>query len=104
MRFGAVALQAVVDPVPAAILVAAQFPEVALAALVPAGVPPLVAPVVAVPLVPAGVKATVPFVPAGVKATVAFVPAGVKLTVPFVPAGVPALTAEVVPEEPEKLA
>lgn len=37
---GAVALQAVVDPVPAAILVAAQFPVVALAALVPAGVPP----------------------------------------------------------------
>lgn len=47
VRFGAVALQAVVDPVPAAILVAAQLPEVAVAPLVPAGVPALTALVVA---------------------------------------------------------
>jgi hypothetical protein len=66
VRFGAVALQAVVEPVPAAMLVAAQLPEVAVAALVPAGVPALVAPDVAVPFVPAGVKETVEFVPAGV--------------------------------------
>ena len=39
VRFGAVALQAVVDPVPAAILVAAQLPDVAVALFVPAGVP-----------------------------------------------------------------
>ena len=47
MRFGAVALHAVVDPVPAAMLVAAQFPEVAEAPLVPAGVPAVTALVVA---------------------------------------------------------
>lgn len=81
VRFGAVALQAVVDPVPAAMFVAVQFPLVAVAAFVPAGVPADVAPVVVVP----------------------FVPAGVKLTVPFVPAGVPALTADVVPADPLKV-
>lgn len=43
-------------------------------------------------------------VPEGVKAAVAFVPTGVKFTVPFVPAGVPALTADVVPEDPVKVA
>jgi hypothetical protein len=46
VRFGAVALQAVVEPVPAAMLVAAQFPLVAVAPFVPAGVPALVADVV----------------------------------------------------------
>lgn len=92
VRFGDVALQAVVDPVPAAMFVAAQFPLVAVAAFVPAGVPADVAPLVAVPFVPAGVKLTVPFVPAGVK-----------LTVPFVPAGVPALTADVAPADPLKV-
>lgn len=45
-KAGAVALQAVVDPVPAAMLVAAQLPDVADAPLVPAGVPPDVAPLV----------------------------------------------------------
>ena len=47
VRFGAVALQAFSDPVPAAMFVAAQLPDVALAPLVPAGVPPLTALVVA---------------------------------------------------------
>jgi len=60
VRFGAVALHAVVDPVPAAIFVAAQFPEVAVAELVPAGVPALVAPVVVVLFVPTGVMVALP--------------------------------------------
>ena len=46
VRLGAVALHAVVEPVPAAIFVAAQFPLVALVEFVPAGVPPVVAPLV----------------------------------------------------------
>jgi hypothetical protein len=44
---GAVALQAVVEPVPAAMFVAAQLPLVALAPFVPAGVPALTAELVA---------------------------------------------------------
>ncbi len=51
VRFGAVALHAVVEPVPAAMLVAAQLPLVAVA-----------------PLEPRGVIDTVAFVPAGVPA------------------------------------
>lgn len=47
VRFGAVVLQAVSEPVPAAIAVEAQLPEVAVAPFVPAGVPPLVELVVA---------------------------------------------------------
>lgn len=43
VRLGDAALQAVAEPVPAAMLVVAQFPLVALAPLVPAGVPPLTA-------------------------------------------------------------
>jgi hypothetical protein len=39
-RLGAVALHAVVEPVPAAIFVAAQLPLVLVAPFVPAGVPP----------------------------------------------------------------
>src|SRR4029077_9172226 len=37
VRFGAVALQAVVEPVPAAMLVAAQLPEGGVAPILPAG-------------------------------------------------------------------
>ena len=74
VRFGAVALHAVVEPVPAAMFVAAQFPEVAEAPLVPAGVPALTADVVA--LDPVKVSAgTVPALPVNVGA--ATVPAGV---------------------------
>ena len=61
VKFGEVALHAVVDPVPAAMFVAAQFPEVAVAPLVPLGVPAVIA-----AFVPAGVNETVPLVPAGV--------------------------------------
>ncbi len=61
VRFGAVALQAVVAPVPAAMLVAAQLPDVALAPFVPAGVPAVIA-----AFVPAGVKLAVPLTPVGV--------------------------------------
>ncbi len=43
VRFGAVALHAVVEPVPAAIFVVAQLPDVVVAPLVPAGVPALTA-------------------------------------------------------------
>jgi len=65
VRFGAVALQAVVEPVPAAMLVAAQFPLVALAPLVPAGVPALLELVVAE--LPVKISAgTVPADPANV--------------------------------------
>jgi hypothetical protein len=64
---------------------------------VPAGVPADVAPVVAVPLVPAGVKLVDELVPAGVNAAVELVPAGVKLELPLLPAGVPAEVAETVP-------
>ena len=82
-------MHAVVDPVPAAILVPAQFPLVALAPLVPAGVPPLVELVVSD--APVNVSAgTVPGVP---------VKAGAEL----VPAGVPALTAAVVFWSPVKV-
>ena len=102
---GAVALQAVVDPVPAAILVEAQFPVVALAALVPSGV------MLTLPFVPAAVTLCVwadsfaaVGTPAGqeiapcVKAPLALVgtptghvmvPEGVTVDVAFVPAGVP---------------
>ena len=91
VRLGAVALQAVVEPVPAAILVAAQFPEVAEAPLVPAGVPALTAEVVAlepvkvwagtVPAVPVKVSAgTVPAFPVNVGA--ATLPVGVMVELP----------------------
>ncbi len=50
VKLGAVALQAVVEPVPAAILVAAQLPEVVDDALVPRGV------ILTVPLVPVAVR------------------------------------------------
>jgi hypothetical protein len=59
VRLGAVPLHAVVAPVPAAMLVAAQFPDVAEAAFVPAGVPPEVAELVALDPVNVG-AATVP--------------------------------------------
>ena len=69
VRLGAVALQAVVEPVPAAMLVAAQLPLVAVAAFVPCGVPALV-PLVAWLDVPVNTGAVT--VPAGVM--VAFPP------------------------------
>ena len=83
VRFGAVALHAVVAPVPMARLVAAQFPDVAVAPLVPAGVPPLTELVVSD--APVKVSAgTVPGVP-------------LKAGAEFVPAGVPPVTAELAP-------
>lgn len=104
--FGAVVLQALSDPVPAAIAVAAQFPLVAVAPFVPAGVPPLVALVVSD--APANVGTLEP--PVGhaiapsVNAPLAFVgtPTGqeiapsVKPPPEFDPDGVPPLTALVV--------
>ena len=112
VMFGAVALQAVVEPVPAAIFVAAQFPLVAVAPLVPAGVPPLVALVVSE--APANVGTLDP--PVGhaiapsVNAPLAFVgtPTGqeiapsVKPPPELDPAGVPPLTALVVSLAPVK--
>jgi hypothetical protein len=74
VRFGAVALQAVAEPVPAAMFVVAQFPEVALAPFVPAGVPALTAELVAEEPVKTS-AGTVPGVPVNVGA--ATVPAGV---------------------------
>lgn len=91
VRFGAVALQAVVDPVPAAILVAAQFPLVAVAEFVPEGVPAEVAPVVVVELVPAGV-------PALVAEVVTWEP--VKVCAEIVPLGVIVELPPVVPTSP----
>ena len=84
VRFGAVALQAVVEPVPAAMLVAAQFPDVAVAVFVPAGVPAEVAPVVVVELVPAGVPALTADVVTcdPVKVWALMVPEGVMVALP----------------------
>ncbi len=95
VRFGAVALQAVNDPVPAAMLVAAQLPLVALAPFVPAGVPPLTALVVADDPVKT-CAGTVPADPenAGTPAGQAIVPLAT------VPAGVPPVVAPVVPALP----
>ena len=112
VMFGAVALQAVVEPVPAAMFVAAQLPLVAVAPLVPAGVPPLVALVVSD--APENVGTLEP--PVGheiapsVNAPLAFVgvPTGqeiapsVKPPPEFDPAGVPPLTALVVSLAPVK--
>ena len=70
VRFGDVPLHAVVDPVPAAIFVAAQLPLVAVAPFDPAGVPALVALVVpsdpvkvGCETVPLGVMVALPPVP-----------------------------------------
>lgn len=103
VRLGAVALQAVVDPVPAAILVAAQFPLVALAPFVPAGVPAETELVVAE--LPVNVCAgTVPEFPVkvGTPAGQEMAPS-VKAPLALVPAGVPAETALVVFESPVKV-
>jgi hypothetical protein len=110
---GAVALQAVVDPVPAAMFVAAQFPLVAVAPFVPAGVPPLTALVVS----EAPEKTGTLDPPVGheiapsAKAPPAFVgtPTGqaiapsVNEPPEFDPAGVPALTALVASLPPVKV-
>ena len=84
VRLGAVALQAVVAPVPAAMLVAAQLPLVAVAAFVPVGVPALVAPLVVLVFVPAGVPALTADVVAElpVKVGAATVPVGVIVAFP----------------------
>ena len=97
VRFGAVALHAVADPVPAAMFVAAQFPLVALAPLVPAGVPPLTALVVLELPANVGTPAGQEIAPS-LKAPLAFVgtPAGQAT----VPPGVPPLTADVVALDP----
>ena len=122
VKFGAVPLHAVVEPVPAAIFVAAQLPEVADAALVPAGVPALTdaavgtpagqdnAPSANAPLAFVGTPAGQEIAPSE-NAPVAFVGAppgheiapSEKAPLLFVPTGVPPLTEEVVSDAPLKV-